>query len=379
MSQAEEGRPLSRRERRLLEMAEAEALDETPAPAVAEAVQAVEVAEPAETIDEAEIEIDFEPEIDPLNPDGTERTRREIRALRERAIAEYRESRLVQTQAFSVADLEEALSAETADDVDELSSLFEDEDSDEPAGAEEPEVEIVADEAEADAEAVEAEPVVESHEAEADELDEEPEAEVDGSDEPDEERAPSDEPVKAKGYSFPDIAPLDEPGSVFDDPAVRASGRAEDAGDFDDLITRAVAQETAGRTTGGTAALILPDMGHTGQLSGPLGETGELFITGSVDLPKSLGETGGHAGLIDAVDDDADDFALGDRPSRKDDGGIAPVSAANAVSARSTATVVAKPEKEKSRLPMVLIATGGGLLAVVAGLAIWAASTGFFS
>lgn len=327
MTEAEEGRPLSRRERRLREMAEAGELSaEQPSaeePPVLQAPPASEV--------EAELD---EPEISPFNPDGTPRSRREMRELRERAFAERQATEpdydLEKTQAFSLEDLEEAQAAAAAE---------------EPDAPETAEVEII----------------------------EEPAA---GGDD-------------APAYSFPDIAPLDEGGSVFDDPAVRLAGAQADeggedgenagGGEFDDLISRAVAQEGAANPTN-ASALILPDMGHTGGISGPIGETGELFITGSIELPKSLGETGGHSALLDSVQGDPDEFALGEAPGPGDSGIIAPVSAARAVSARSTAaSVVTSPEKEKRRLPIALIATGGGLLIVIAGLAIWAASTGFFA
>ena len=42
----------------------------------------------------------------------------------------------------------------------------------------------------------------------------------------------------------------------------------------------------------------------TGGLTGPLGGTGELYVTGSLKLPKSLGETGGHSSLHDSIEFD---------------------------------------------------------------------------
>jgi hypothetical protein len=40
--------------------------------------------------------------------------------------------------------------------------------------------------------------------------------------------------------------------------------------------------------------------------------------------------------------------------------------------------VVAKPTKERSKLPLVLSLTGGGLLIAVIALGAWGASNGFF-
>lgn len=191
-------------------------------------------------------------------------------------------------------------------------------------------------------------------------------------------------PVAASAtYSFPDIAPLDEPVSVLDDPASRAvpsdaGSAAEESGDFDDLISRAVAQESATSTTN-TSALILPTMPDTAALSGPLGGTGELFITGSISLPKSLGETGGHAPMIAGLDaDHLDDLDYNGLPATRNP--ILPVSATRAVSAVGStgAPVVTQETKEKSKLPVVLIATGGGLVIAVGALLIWGASSGLF-
>lgn len=186
------------------------------------------------------------------------------------------------------------------------------------------------------------------------------------------------------GYSFPDIVPPEEWRSVFDDPASRqgptAGQSAQAGGDFDDLISRAVAQEGAAASSN-TSALILPAMpDDTGGLSGPLGGTGELYLTGSIELPKSLGETGGHSALHDSIEMDP---IIGHDPAEAQvtaDHGPAPVSARHAVSARvpSSIPVVAKPTKERSKLPLVLSLTGGGLLVAVVGLGVWGASNGMF-
>ncbi|MEV8338018.1 hypothetical protein [Leucobacter sp. NPDC077196] len=189
-------------------------------------------------------------------------------------------------------------------------------------------------------------------------------------------------PQHRESYSFPDIAPPEEWRSVFDDPSGRQfpnTGETPQSGDFDDLISRAVAQEGSTGSTG-TSALILPTMPEdTGGLTGPLGATGDLYVTGSLKLPRSLGETGGHSALHDSIEMHP---ITGDQMPQRDEGneGPAPVSARHAVSARvdSGIPVVAKPTREKSKLPLVLSLTGGGLLVVVVGLGAWGASNGFF-
>ena len=196
------------------------------------------------------------------------------------------------------------------------------------------------------------------------------------------ESVPEPTPAKA-GYSFPDIAPLDEQISVFDDPSQRtapgpaAAADAGASGDFDELISRAVAQESATSTTN-TSALILPALPDTGDLSGPLGNTCELFITGSISLPKSLGETGGHVPMADAGEvDGLEDLGFDAVPATSNP--ILPVSAARAVSAvGASGPVVEQETKEKSKLPLVLIITGGALVVAVVALLSWGWSSGMF-
>lgn len=462
MTDQDENRPLSRREIRLREMAAAGGSD---------AAAAEPVATVAETAVSAEIDAEpaFEVEISPFDEDGRQRSRREMRELREQAIAAMQAEAgepaateadvpaaveaeaagepfsfdaLLQDAAEEVAAEAAAAPAEVAAEPVAANSFFaapaqaEEPAAEEPAAeeavAEEPAVEepAAAEPAVAEAELADEEPAVEviaetvaieveetasapsfsdviAPEAAAEaapEVETAPEvayqapAEAAASVEVEEDEAPTTgaasipsdfgSPVSAttapvsQGYSFPDIAPLDEGLSVFDDPSVQMMGGqrqqdgASDSREFDDLISRAVAQESATTSTN-TSALILPNMPDSDGLTGPLGETGELFITGSYDLPKSLGETGGHTSLHDAGDVEAlDDLGFVEATPT---GMMAPVSASRAVSARGVqGPVVAEATKDKSKLPVVLIATGGVLVLGAVGLIIWAAASGLF-
>lgn len=450
MTDQDESRPLSRREIRLREMAAAGvAPEETPVPQ--EAVAAGDAATDAS--DDIEISL--------FDETGRQRSRRELRALREQALAERAaaqqaaasaaeaepepEPELVEphpAQAEAVEpdpdpvevepelvepepaaegpDAEEAepelvlpetvafdviadQQPEPANDFEALlheiaaenaSALSEAEVFAEPDGGPqseiEPEAQVQAElevEPEAQTEPdVPAEPEIQA------ELEIGPEAAVEAEAAPaaaaeDFEAHDYAAPVSAapsQGYSFPDIAPLDEGQSIFDDPALQvmnAQGAqtGPDTGDgrgFDDLITRAVAQEGAASSTN-TSALILPSMPETDGLSGPIGETGELFVTGSFELPKSLSETGGHAALHDSVEaDPLDELGFSEATPT---GMMAPVSASRAVSARSVqGALVAEATKDKSKMPVVLIATGGVLVLGAAGLIVWAAASGLF-
>lgn len=402
MSDNEEDRPLSRRERRLKE------LGETGMNPLVSGATAPGADPRTDLVDSEEIVIS------PVDEHGRPRTRREMRELREQALAERA------AQAEEAAALEEAGVRE--EDVDpeavELENLFEVEVIPEveatPESEETPEVEALV---EADQRPESAVPAFDEHLAQtqpfspadfaaattAAEVDEGIEihanevvdADEDGDEMLDAEIAADTVPISAirerstrdaeapQAYTFPDIAPLDDGISVFDNPASRGvSGKepgsvGENGGGFDDIISRAVAQEGAASASS-SSALILPAMPESGQLAGRLGETGELYITGSIELPRSLGETGGHASLLDSVEaDPLDELGFADRAASA--GGIAPVSAARAVSARATlGPVVTEAQKEKSKLPVVLIATGGGLVVAVVALLVWGATSGMF-
>lgn len=206
--------------------------------------------------------------------------------------------------------------------------------------------------------------------------------------EPDEDAEVVDEAEakpEVEPYSFPEVSPDPESRSIFQTtgtvpytPTVDLDGNESDP--FDDIITRAVADEGAASPTN-TSALILPVLPDTTDLTGALNETGEIVITGSIELPKILGETGGHADLHDALDmheaavlgHDVHEVVL------EPETGTQPVSAARAVSAQASqnAIVSANP-KSDSKLPLILAISAGGLLVVVSGVFVWAASTGLF-
>lgn len=114
-----------------------------------------------------------------------------------------------------------------------------------------------------------------------------------------------------------------------------------------------------------TNALILPSIPLQGSSSGPLTATGEILITGSYDLPRSLGSTGHHPSNFDSSDMDHSDS--------DDDSGytstVAPVSASRAVSTHaSTRGVMTPPAKSGNSLPTVLAVTAAVLAVGVLAL-----------
>jgi len=436
MSDEEKDRPLTRRERRLREAAEAAASEAAEAPREPEVSVSTAAVDEPETDPFSEADI----EISPFNEDGSLRSRREIRQLREAAIAELRaaaaennaepepepeaaaeveadagagvegqaethtgaeadteaeaeaeaeadtepeleaevesetgspyDPRLAETQPFSAEDLEafaeESAKTETAEQGE--SSEADGAEIAEPDTADQDDAEAPHDEEDAADDASDSDAPAADSSAGASA------AEADGSGDIESAEEPASEATG--GYSFPDIAPLDDQVSVFD--RYPRTHDVADSGndDFDDLISRAVNEETA--STLNTSALILPTLPDSASLSGPLGETGEFFVTGSIEMPRSLGETGGGAGIHDSAEIDALD-ELGFESVHATGDPIAPVAARRAVSATGTHTpIVANQPTEKSRLPLLLMCTGGGLLVAILGLLGWGFASGTF-
>ena len=131
----------------------------------------------------------------------------------------------------------------------------------------------------------------------------------------------------------------------------------------------ALLSRNVGITTGAitTHALVLPSgPSSSDQLLSPVTATGEIMVTGSIDLPRSFGSTGAHPALFDHPDVDA----LIDESDREDAASeSAPVRAIRAVSSNSsTRGVIEAPAPRKSRLPLIAGITGGSALLVAAGV-----------
>ncbi|ROQ38272.1 hypothetical protein EDF46_1899 [Frondihabitans sp. PhB188] len=110
-------------------------------------------------------------------------------------------------------------------------------------------------------------------------------------------------------------------------------------------------------------------------VTGALNATGEVIITGSIDLPRSLAATGSHsAQRIDGADIDRM-LEEGDREQPESD--ATPVRASRAVSANtSTRAVVLTSQPKPSRLPMVATICVGVVVVVIVGLVVAGFVTG---
>ncbi|AZZ51551.1 hypothetical protein [Rathayibacter festucae] len=273
--------------------------------------------------------------IEVVLPEGVDRstlTRRELRAL------------LAQQQAEQVAATPEAAPADAAQD---------------PAKAE------------PDA------PVEESAPEES--APEEPAAETSAAEQPaDESEQPVDEPEQPKLNTalFATVGTLD----IADEKATEITGsfhppiehlaitdeldsksKEEVDASFDSLIASGVAATGAVTTTN---ALILPTAGDASPVRT---DTGEVLVTGSFDLPRSLGSTGQHPNLYDSPDVDR----YVDRIDREQPASDSePVRASSAVSTHAAGTAMIAPQKRRAvSVPVVLAITAAVLL--VASIALF--------
>jgi hypothetical protein len=162
--------------------------------------------------------------------------------------------------------------------------------------------------------------------------------------------------------SGPILAPIFQPPAVVADE--QAPAKIDDAdASFDDLIS----SRTVGSTNSSqTSALVLPAVPSSMDMGTALDETGEVIITGSIDLPSSMGTSGAPAAGIESKDLDAF-LEIGETEQSGDD--VAPVSASRAVSTgASNNALVAPPKRGRANVPVVLAITAGVLAIGVVGL-----------
>jgi len=114
-------------------------------------------------------------------------------------------------------------------------------------------------------------------------------------------------------------------------------------------------------------ALIMPIVPSVADATGPLTSTGEVLVTGSIDLPRGLGSTGQHPDHFDTSDLDR----MFDQPDSlgENTASVAPVRASRAVSTHtSTRGMIAPPNRRGNKLPMTLAITAAVLALGVVGL-----------
>jgi hypothetical protein len=124
-------------------------------------------------------------------------------------------------------------------------------------------------------------------------------------------------------------------------------------------------------------ALVMPAVPSGSDLNVPFSTTGEVLITGSINLPSSMGTTGAHPTRYDHSDLDA----IIDAVDRDDaEGDSAPVRAIRAVSTHtSPRDIISQTSRSSgSKLPVVLVISAGAMMVSVTVLIVAGFMTGTF-
>lgn len=143
---------------------------------------------------------------------------------------------------------------------------------------------------------------------------------------------------------------------------------------FENTFSREVGSTAAATSTN---ALVLPEM-PTGSIAGPVSGTGEIIITGMIDLPRTVSSTGTVPTVHDSPDID-DLFDAGDLTPAPVD--AAPVSASRAVSSHTQGHSVITPSSRRpssNTVTTVLVAATVVMAVVAIGLFVLAAVNGLF-
>ena len=168
------------------------------------------------------------------------------------------------------------------------------------------------------------------------------------------------DPVSATGDATDDVSAQER--RPFTPPTGHWSTAAELDDGNEPITSRNVGQSTAATTTN---ALILPAIPQP-DATAPLTSTGEILVTGSIDLPRGMGATGAHPDHIDSSDLDR---LLDGEENEFNTSEVQPVRASRAISTHtSTRGVIAPPKKRGNTLPVVLMVTAGVLAIGVIGL-----------
>jgi hypothetical protein len=180
--------------------------------------------------------------------------------------------------------------------------------------------------------------------------------------------APTNGPVLSSALAEFDSltsAPVVEEPTAWSPPVGHWSTQLDDddAGDeYDTTINRRVG---SGMST--TSALVLPTVPPGSDIRGPLTRTGEVMLTGSIDLPRDLAAMGvsdrmDHGGIDSLFDANDHEIIATDS---------APVRAVTAVSTHSSGHPVTHTQKPKgTRALTALLISASAMAVVVAGLLI---------
>ncbi|WAB81605.1 hypothetical protein OVN18_00850 [Microcella daejeonensis] len=188
--------------------------------------------------------------------------------------------------------------------------------------------------------------------------------------------APAPNPVVAPPLSLVE-PPAVLPGESAQPQPSTATGshwsvgaQAADDDPFENTFSRQV-----GSAAASTNVLVLPEMPMAG-LTGPVPGTGEIIITGMIDVPKSISSTGSMSAVHESPDID-DLFEAGERevPSTES----TPVSAINAVSGHTATRAVMGGRKPRGNTVTTALVASTVVMAVAAvTIFVVAAANGLF-
>jgi hypothetical protein len=195
-----------------------------------------------------------------------------------------------------------------------------------------------------------------------------------------------EQPVHSRGEHYgevaqPSPAPLIEPGqpAPIDDQGSAisaATGSHWTAGfsaPIDDALESTFSRQV-GSTTGSTNALVLPEI-PLGSLTGPVPGTGEIIITGRIDLPASLASTGASSIAHDSPE--IDELGVDEQQPAINDS--SPVSAMRAVSSYAASREIAPPPPSRGTLVTSVLIVSTIVMAVAAvAIFVVAAANGLF-
>lgn len=189
---------------------------------------------------------------------------------------------------------------------------------------------------------------------------------------------PQAQPVISKpspmtSHGVPATEHLFAPASVEPQESVE-SDLSVSYGEGDTVVSVRGATPTSAPAT--TNALILPMLPEKEAFISPLSHTGEVLVTGSIDLPLGLGATGVNPAGLDSPDIDA---MLEQAHPEESVSATAPVLAAQAVSASIPTRAVLAPPKRRSKVaPLTLMIIAGVLGLAVTGLLVYVLATNLF-
>jgi hypothetical protein len=170
------------------------------------------------------------------------------------------------------------------------------------------------------------------------------------------------------------LAPAAPAAPVRTEPATPARGHWAADIDDEDLYESTISR-TVGSTPSTTNALVLPSAPVGSDIRGALTSTGEIMLTGSIDLPAGLATTGASSSLehhaIDALFDSHDAEVITTDS--------APVRAIKAVSTHNSGQGVTHTQKPKgTRALTALVIAAASMAVIVAGLLVVAITMNIF-